>query len=72
MYTYKVKGSLLLADFITSLNDKPELLELTKQILKYSGEEESNTEAFEDYLTVIKEYNKNQEIKRLKDYLSEA
>lgn len=71
IYAYKINGSLVLADFITSLNDKPELLKLVKEVLKYVTEDESNYEAFDDYMTVIKEYNKDQEIKRLKEMIND-
>ena len=65
-----MNGSLVLADFITSLTDKEELLDLAKEVLKYTGDDEANFEAFEDYMTVIREYNTNQEIKRLKDLMN--
>lgn len=71
IYTYKINGTLSLADFITSLNDKPELLNLVKDVIKNVNIEESNLEAFKDYITVIMDYNKNQEIKRLKSLISE-
>lgn len=71
IYTYKINGTLSLADFITSLNDKPELLNLVKDVIKNVNIEESNLEAFKDYITVITDYNKNQEIKRLKSLISE-
>ncbi|MGM9878680.1 MAG: DNA primase [Bacilli bacterium] len=71
IYAYKMNGSLVLADFITSLTDKEELLELTKEVLQYAGDNEANFEAFEDYMAVIREYNTNQEIKRLKNLMNE-
>lgn len=71
IYAYKLNGSLVLADFITSLNDKESLLEEVKKVLKYAGDEEANFEAFDDYITVIRDYNKNQEIKRLKELIKD-
>ena len=71
IYAYKVNGTLVLADFITSLNEKENLLNLVKEILKNVSDDESNFEAFEDYMQVIREYSKNQEIKRLKNLMSE-
>lgn len=71
IYIYKIKGELVIADFITSLNDKPELFNLMKEVLKNENLDESNFEAFKDYIAVIQDYNKNQEIKRLKMLMSE-
>lgn len=71
IYTYKMHGSLVLADFITSLTDKESLLNEAKEVLKYAGDDEANLEAFDDYMTVIKDYNKNQEINRLKSLIKE-
>ncbi len=71
IYTYKINGSLVLADFITSLTDKEELMKEAREVLKYVGDEEPNFDAFEDYMAVIKDYSKNQEIKRLKDLIKE-
>ncbi len=71
IYTYKINGKLVLADFITSLHDKPELLQLVKDILKNVSIEQSNLEAFKDYIAVIHDYNKNQEIDRLKKLMNE-
>ena len=42
-----------------------------KEVLKYAGDEEANLEAFEDYMAVIRDYSKNQEIKRLKELIRE-
>ena len=71
IYVYKIKGEFILADFITSLNDKPELFDLVREVLKNASLEESNFEAFKDYVAVILDYNKNQEIKRLKKLMGE-
>ena len=40
-------------------------------MLKYAGDEEANIEAFDDYITVIRDYSKNQEIKRLKELIKD-
>ena len=60
-----------MADFITSLNDKESLLDEVKNVLKYAGDEEANFEAFDDYITVIRDYSRNQEIKRLKELIKD-
>ena len=69
IYTYKIEGKLVIADFITKLNDKEELMNLLKDVLNNVSVGESSFEAFKDYIVVIKEYNKNQEIKRLKELI---
>ena len=69
IYTYKIEGKLVMADFITKLNDKEELMDFVKDVLNNVSVGESNLEAFKDYIVVIKEYNKNQEIKRLKELI---
>ena len=71
IYAYRYNESLVLADFLTSLSDKPELFNLVREILKSVRNEESIFEAFDDYIAVIKDYNRNQEIKRLKEMINE-
>lgn len=71
IYYYKQNGDLLLADFLTSLNDKEELLELMQEVLKHTQFNDINLELVEEYINVIKGYNSNQEIKRLKELLKE-
>ena len=71
MYFYRYNDSLVLADFLTSLSNKPELFSLVREILKSVKDETLVFEAFDDYIAVIKDYNKNQEIKRLKEMMSE-
>ena len=70
IYTYKKNGNLVLADFITSLNDKEDLLKLLKEALKYDNNS-LNEEVFKDCVKVIKEYNESSEIKRLKRLMNE-
>lgn len=70
-YYYKIHGSLLIADFITSLNDKPDLANVLKETLKYNVNDEINFSVIDEYISVIKGYNKSQEIKRLSKMLKE-
>lgn len=70
IYAYKKNGNLVLADFITSLNDKEDLLKLLKEALKYDNNS-LNEEVFKDCVKVIKEYNESSEIKRLKRLMNE-
>ena len=71
IYFYKYNDRLELADFITSLEEKKDLKNLLNEVIKNTFDEESNIEAFDDYVGVIREYNKNQEIKRLKKLMIE-
>lgn len=71
IYYYKKHGNLLIADFITSLNDKPDLEKVLKETLKYQVNDEIDLSVINEYIKVIKDYNKNQEIKRLNKMLKE-
>ena len=71
IYAYRYNDSLVLADFLTSLSGKPELFNLVREILKNVRNEESIFKAFDDYIAVIKDYNRNQEVKRLKEMINE-
>ena len=71
IYAYRQNQSLSLADFITSLNEKEDMLNLLKEVIKNISDEEDVFRAFDDYMTVIKDYSKNQEIKRLKGLIKE-
>jgi hypothetical protein len=70
IYAYRHNSSLVLADFLTNLSTNEELFELIKDIIRTTNDE-SNFESFEDYMAVIREYNENQEIKRLKEMIKE-
>lgn len=66
-YYYRKYGTINMADFYTYLTDKEELLVVYNFITNLDYEEEISVKAIEDYITVIKEYNVRQEIKRLSD-----
>ena len=66
-YYYRKYGTINMADFYTYLTDKEELLVVYNFIISQDYEEEVNVKAIEDYISVIKEYNVRQEIKRLSD-----
>lgn len=70
MYTYRYNDSFVLADFLTSISDKKELFDLVREVLRYV-DDESSMELFDDYLSVIKEYNMNQKVKRLREMIKE-
>ena len=67
VYYYKMYGSLNIADFITTLNGKESLKELLDKVLEVDNELEISSDSIDDYIKVIKDYNVNQEIKRLKE-----
>lgn len=69
IYYYKKNGNLILADFITSLQNKKELENYLKEVLKYEVNEKIDFSVIDEYISVIKEYNKSQEIKRLNEML---
>ena len=68
IYYSKHEKDFVLADFITQVSDKEELALYLKEVLKYDNEAVSMAN-FDDYLKVIEEYKKNQEIKRLKELM---
>ena len=68
MYYYDKYGNVSIADMYTYLADKEELLALLKEIDSFEDYDSSDAAVF-DYIYVIKEYNKKQEIKRLSDLM---
>ena len=56
IYAYKSTDKIELADFITSLEEKPELKNLLNEVIKNTFDDESNIDAFDDYVGVIREY----------------
>lgn len=68
IYYSKHEKDFVLADFITQVSNKEELALYLKEVLKYDNEVVSMAN-FDDYLKVIEEYKKNQEIKRLKELM---
>ena len=71
IYAYRKNGDLVLADFITSLTDKEDLLSLLREVLKNTNSSLLNKEAFEDCVNVIRNYNEKERIKSLKKQMSE-
>lgn len=70
IYWYKKNGSLVLADFITSLSSKKELFDLLKEVIEF-GNEEFDLDVMKEYINVVLGYSSNQEIKRLKEIMRE-
>lgn len=68
IYQFKQDDNLKLADFITTLNDKPPLKKLLDEVL-LQEQDLSNMDLFNEYMSVVCGYSKNQEIKRLKSLM---
>ena len=68
IYYSKHEKDFVLADFITSISDKEELLNYLKEVLKYDNEINEMVN-LDDYIKVIEEYKSSQEIKRLKEMM---
>lgn len=64
---YKEYGDFILADFMTSISERQDIYNTLSYILKLDLNEEYNEGEIEDYINVIKDYNIQYQIKRLKD-----
>lgn len=64
---YKNFGFINEADFIDYVECDPDIMETISKINKENTKETYTLEEIEDYINVIKEYNVNEEIKRLKN-----
>ena len=69
IYNYKYNDTLVLADFLNSLREKEDLYSLAKEVIRFAKDDEASLNAFDDFVKVIKDYNVNQEIKRLKEMI---
>lgn len=65
IYYYKLYGNINVADFYTYVQDKEDILVLLNSILASNYNEETTKEELFLYFKVIREYQSNQEIKRL-------
>lgn len=70
-YYYHTYGKITLADFYTYLDGKKELLTLLNEILAMNFVEDVKEQVITDYLDVVKEDHRNQEIKRLEKKMRE-
>ncbi len=70
IYYDKMYGTIILADFLTYLYDKPELRLVLDKVLTENFAELKESDLIYDYFKVIEEYNCNQEIKRLKEKMN--
>lgn len=64
---YKENTEFDLADFMTSINERTEIYNTLSYILSLDLNDNYREEEIDDYMMVIKEYNVNSQIKRLKD-----
>ena len=71
-YYYKKYGCISVADFYTYLEDKRDLLDLYNKIINYDDINLIDDNVVNDYILVIKAYNKSQEIKRLEKLIKET
>ena len=69
IYYYKKNQSLVLADFMSTLQDKEEMDTMLKEVLSYVFLDEVNLNAMDEYISVIKGYNSNRATKRLMEQL---
>ena len=69
-YYYQLYGKINVADFYTYVQDKESVLVLLNSILGENYSEETTKEELFKYFNVIKEYRRNQEIKRLTKLMS--
>ena len=67
IYYYEKYGDIEIADFITYLQDKPELKEVLDNVLEEEFDKLSNLDLVYDYFKVIDEYSCNLEINGLKE-----
>lgn len=71
IYYYKKEGNINTADFITYLGDNKELIELVGNIETLDLKENYSLDEINDYINVLKEFNINNEINRLKDLIEQ-
>ena len=64
-YYYLKNGSISIPDFYTYVQDKEDIVNLLNEILAGKYMDNISEEDFNEYCRVIKDYSKNQEIKRL-------
>lgn len=69
IYYYEKYGELEIADFYTYLDGKEELIVLLNEILQLNLPDKIKEEDLAEYIKVVKDYSKNQAIKRLKEKL---
>lgn len=64
-YYYKKYGIINIADFYTYIQDKEKLIPYLNEVLACNFNDELEIDAILDYFTVIRDYNRSGEIKRL-------
>ncbi len=64
---YKENNDFSLADFMTSITEHKDMYNTLSNVLKLNLNEQYTNEEINDYIDVIKEYNVNYQIKRIKD-----
>lgn len=69
IYYYKINNNLIMADFISTLQDKEDMNIMLKEVLSYVDVDNVNFDAIDEYISVIKGYNNNRIIKNLMEKL---
>lgn len=69
IYYYKINNNLIMADFISTLQDKEDMNTMLKEVLSYVDVDNVNFDAIDEYISVIKGYNSNRVIKNLMEKL---
>jgi len=57
------------ADFMSYINNKPDIIQTLNEVLANNKEEEYNTLELEDYFTIIKKYRVDKQINKLKEQI---
>ena len=71
IYYFHKYGIINVADFISYIADRDEILNTLKEIIAMDKEEDFKIEEIEDYIFVINEYHKEVKINDLKNKLKE-
>lgn len=66
-YFYKKYNYIDIADFLSMINDSPNLIKTVGEIMSLDLKEDYTIDEINDYIEVIKEYNIKSEINRLKE-----
>lgn len=69
---YKIQGNIELADFMTYISEKDELMEAVSEVNRLSLKDEYSLSEIDDYIKTILDYNIEIEIKRLTNEMKQV